>query len=109
MLEISPRLLNSGPSAYIVAQTASGRTARASEGQPMAEAKRFDMAALEAALAEMCTAAHEDVFYVGDSEGDARATIAAGLSFAWASYGYGRTKPDGTARVLHSFGDVLGL
>lgn len=49
------------------------------------------------------------VYYVGDQEQDARAAVNAGLAFAWASYGYGRVRPQGTAVILEAFRDVLGL
>jgi phosphoglycolate phosphatase len=49
------------------------------------------------------------VYYVGDQEQDARAAADAGLAFAWASYGYGRARPKGTAAVLRTFRDVLAL
>jgi len=49
------------------------------------------------------------MFYVGDSELDAQAASAAGVSFAWASYGYGAVKPKNAVKVLHLFEDVLLL
>jgi phosphoglycolate phosphatase len=50
-----------------------------------------------------------DVFYVGDQPGDAAAADAAGITFAWASYGYGRERPGNTAAALKSFSEVLLL
>lgn len=61
------------------------------------------------ACAEMEIAPAEGVWYVGDSETDHRAAAAAGLSFAWASWGYGAEEPDGCRARLDSFADVLGL
>ena len=39
-------------------------------------------------------------WYVGDTISDARATVDAGMSFAWASWGYGSERPEGTSRSL---------
>jgi len=50
-----------------------------------------------------------DVWYVGDGLVDAQAAQAAGVSFAWASYGYDSAPPPGTETVLGGFQDVLGL
>lgn len=46
---------------------------------------------------------------VGDGLVDAGAASAAGLRFAWASYGYEAVPPEGTERVLSCFEDVLDL
>jgi phosphoglycolate phosphatase len=47
-------------------------------------------------------------WYVGDKKSDADAAAAAGVRFAWASYGYGESCPDG-AVILEHFRDVLSL
>jgi HAD superfamily hydrolase (TIGR01662 family) len=49
-----------------------------------------------------------DVWYVGDLESDARAAFGAGVSFGWASYGYG-TKPEKTSGVFSEFDEILSL
>ena len=48
-------------------------------------------------------------WFVGDGVADAKASVAAGVQFAWASYGYDTVAPSGTARVLERFDEVLGL
>jgi HAD superfamily hydrolase (TIGR01662 family) len=47
-------------------------------------------------------------WYVGDKSSDSDTAAAAGVRFAWASYGYGDSCPDG-AVVLRHFRDVLFL
>jgi HAD superfamily hydrolase (TIGR01662 family) len=47
-------------------------------------------------------------WYVGDKSSDAETAAAAGVRFAWASYGYGDSRPDG-AVILKHFRDVLAL
>lgn len=44
--------------------------------------------------------------YVGDTAGDMRSTHAAGLPFAWASYGFGHDL-EGAEYILKSFNDLL--
>jgi phosphoglycolate phosphatase-like HAD superfamily hydrolase len=61
------------------------------------------------AVSELGTEAHPKVWYVGDSATDAVAAVSAGLSFAWASYGYGTEEPEGTDVVINSFVDVVDL
>jgi HAD superfamily hydrolase (TIGR01509 family) len=51
----------------------------------------------------------EDCWYVGDSPGDCQAALAAGMSFAWASWGYGADAPAGMAATLARFDDVTAL
>ena len=48
-------------------------------------------------------------WFVGDGAVDAEAAAAAGVRFAWASYGYYTEAPPGTAKVLERFEDVLQL
>ena len=48
-------------------------------------------------------------WFVGDGAVDAEAATAAGVQFAWASYGYFAEAPPCTAKVLDRFDDVLRL
>ena len=64
---------------------------------------------LLAALGDMNLAADTDIWYVGDSPQDLRAAMSAGLSFAWAAYGYCSDSLSGCDAVLHRFQDVLVL
>lgn len=61
------------------------------------------------ALKEMGREIDFHTWMVGDGTVDAEAAEAAGVQFAWASYGYETVEPAGTETVLHSFEDVLGL
>ena len=49
------------------------------------------------------------VLYVGDSPTDATAASRAGVSFAWASYGYAMECPPSASFVLESFSDLLKI
>jgi len=49
------------------------------------------------------------VVLVGDGVVDAAAATAAGIPFAWASYGYTEEPPAGTTRVVGRFVEVLDL
>ena len=60
-------------------------------------------------LEEMGRRPGEGTWFVGDGLTDAEAALAAGVPFAWASYGYEADVPPGTARVLAGFEDVLEL
>ena len=48
-------------------------------------------------------------FYVGDSDGDCEAAHRAGLSFAWASWGYDDQAPTGSDVTLKRFSEVATL
>ena len=48
-------------------------------------------------------------WFVGDGTADAGAAVAAGVPFAWASYGYDTEAPPETTRVVARFEDVLEL
>jgi HAD superfamily hydrolase (TIGR01509 family) len=51
----------------------------------------------------------EEVFYVGDLANDAQAANAAGVSLAWASYGYGTVQPKSTLVRIDNFSDIMNL
>lgn len=61
------------------------------------------------ALTQTGVNADNRVFYVGDSSTDAQAAARAGVSFAWAAYGYGTESPPGTSVVLENFSNILSL
>ena len=61
------------------------------------------------ALQQMGREADAHTWLVGDGVADAEAAAAAGVRFAWASYGYEAAPPPGAETVLHSFEDVLEL
>lgn len=61
------------------------------------------------ALAQVGVNADERVFYVGDLLTDAQAAARAGVSFAWAAYGYGTESPSETTVVLENFSNILSL
>jgi HAD superfamily hydrolase (TIGR01549 family) len=61
------------------------------------------------ALAGMNQQPEPRVFFVGDSEADATAASRAGISFAWASYGYTKDRPSSASFVLDSFSDLLKI
>jgi HAD superfamily hydrolase (TIGR01509 family) len=61
------------------------------------------------ALGEMGRHRDASVFYVGDTVNDAQAATNAGVSFAWASYGYGPERPPNPTAVLSRFSEVLDL
>lgn len=63
---------------------------------------------LQRALSHMGIAASPEVFYVGDRADDAQCASASGVSFAWASYGYGE-QPAGDSTILRNFHEVLEL
>ncbi len=48
-------------------------------------------------------------WYVGDTSSDAQATSAAGMSFAWATWGYDLTCPEGVECRLKSPGQLVEL
>ena len=62
-----------------------------------------------AALAELGEQADIRHYYVGDTSSDALCATRAGVTFAWASYGYGIVEPTTQMRVLRRFTDVLEL
>lgn len=66
-------------------------------------------ALLNQALTAMGLTASGAIYYVGDTANDGGAAQAAGLSFAWASYGYGDQCPRLATAVLREFGDVCAL
>jgi HAD superfamily hydrolase (TIGR01509 family) len=66
-------------------------------------------AGLLRALREIDVAAGPEIYYVGDLSSDAGAATRAGISFAWAAYGYGPEQPIETTATLQRFADVLKL
>ena len=64
---------------------------------------------LRAALADLGETADARHCYVGDTSSDAMCAARAGVTFAWASYGYGMVEPTAPMRVLREFKDVLSL
>jgi phosphoglycolate phosphatase-like HAD superfamily hydrolase len=61
------------------------------------------------ALEELEVVPAEDVWYIGDSSTDCEAARGAGISFAWAAYGYAADEPDGADKVIHAIQDALTL
>ena len=64
---------------------------------------------IESVLRELGRTPDAGTWVVGDGRTDAAAARAAGVRFAWASYGYETAQPPGTTKVLAGFGDVLDL
>ena len=64
---------------------------------------------LRAALARLGEAIDTRHCYVGDTCQDALCAANAGITFAWASYGYGMLKPPGKIHVLQQFAAVVEL
>jgi HAD superfamily hydrolase (TIGR01549 family) len=58
---------------------------------------------------ELNVSADGDCWYVGDTEGDGEAARRAGLSFGWASWGYGEHAPAASDLTLSRFADIAGL
>jgi len=61
------------------------------------------------ALATVGVNADEGVFYIGDLPSDAQAARAAGVSFAWAAYGYGKELPAAGTESLDDFSGIVSL
>ena len=64
---------------------------------------------LRAALAALGEVADTRHYYVGDTSKDAQCAARAGVTFAWAAYGYGSVEPSSQVRVLQRFADVVAL
>ena len=64
---------------------------------------------LRAALADLRERADTRHYYVGDTSNDAQCAARAGVTFVWASYGYGMVQPATQIRVLQRFADVVAL
>ena len=64
---------------------------------------------IHVALQRMCREAGPRTWFAGDGAVDAKAARAAGLSFAWASYGYEAEPPPGTNLILARLDDLLEL
>lgn len=71
------------------------------------KARKPSPAPLTFALGRIGVARDRDVYYVGDQAVDADAAKAAGVSFAWASYGYGGDMASVSGIVLKAFSEVL--
>lgn len=61
------------------------------------------------ALKDMKVDPAPHVWYVGDSEVDSQSARSAGVSFAWASYGYSPIRPIDANVFLRSLDDLLAL
>ena len=96
---VVPLLESTGISRYFTA-TATPRPGLPAKPQPHG---------IRWALQEMGREADAETWFVGDGGADAGAAQAAGVQFAWASYGYEREPPSGAAAVLECFEDVLRL
>lgn len=82
--------------------------------EPFFRAKEFaarkpSPRALIDALATLGQQACPRHYYVGDTTQDASCARRAGVSFAWARYGYGNLAPDEYDQVLGKFTDVTKL
>ena len=64
---------------------------------------------VRAALADLGETADKRHYYVGDTATDALCAANAGVTFAWASYGYGIVVPTAGMKVLQQFADVVSL
>ena len=92
-----PMLKGAGLAAHFAAVVHAGNCrARKPSAGPILKALEF--LGIEAA---------STVFYVGDRHIDARAASSAGVSFAWAAYGYEAERPDGLDVTLNRFSDLL--
>jgi HAD superfamily hydrolase (TIGR01549 family) len=58
---------------------------------------------------ELEVKAGSDCWYIGDTDGDCTAARRAGLSFAWASWGYGEHTPAGADLRLTSISAIASL
>lgn len=73
------------------------------------KARKPSPLAFSAAAAALGLSPKDRVIYVGDRDVDARTAWAAGVPFAWASYGYGTNPPDGDHTPIRQFSEVLDL
>lgn len=96
---VTPLLQSTGLEGYIAA-TATPRPGVLAKPKPHG---------IRRVLHETGRAADARTWFVGDGAVDAEAAAAAGVQFAWASYGYYTEAPPGMAKVLKRFDDVLQL
>lgn len=96
---VTPLLQSTGLEGYIAA-TATPRPGVLAKPKPHG---------IRRVLHETGRAADSRTWFVGDGAVDAEAAAAAGVQFAWASYGYYTEAPPGMAKVLKRFDDVLQL
>lgn len=61
------------------------------------------------ALEELHNVPDDTVYYIGDSITDCQAAKAAGITFVFASYGYGKSDPNQVDIIITSFDEVLLL
>ena len=66
-------------------------------------------AGIKAVLSQLSVPTDQGVWYVGDVPGDRDAARKAGVSFAWASWGYCEDQPKDIDQPLKSFREVLTL
>jgi len=71
--------------------------------------RKPDPAPILAVLAELGVEPDRSIWYAGDTATDAVAAERAGISFAWASYGYGDSAPPTAAMKLSAFRDLVEL
>lgn len=64
---------------------------------------------LISAIEDMGMKPSKDIFYVGDTNPDYQSALEAGMSFVWASYGYGDVSMANSTHVLTSFKELLEL
>ena len=96
---VRPLLASTGIGAYVEA-IATPRPGVPAKPQPHGVAR---------VLGELSRTAGAGTWFVGDGRTDAAAAQAAGVRFAWASYGYETEAPPGTDKVLARFEDTLEL
>ena len=72
-------------------------------------AKKSGPLPLLTALADLGETADARHYYIGDTSTDAKCAFLAGVSFAWASYGYGKVETSSQIKVLRKFSDVVSL
>ena len=96
---VRPLLQSTGLESYLAA-TATPRPGVPAKPQPHG---------IRRVLQEMDREADARTWFVGDGAVDGEAAEAAGVQFAWASYGYETEMPRGTVKVLECFNDVLQL
>lgn len=72
-------------------------------------ARKPSPSSLLTALSDLGETSDRRHCYVGDTAADAGCAARAGVTFAWASYGYGVVEPTTQMKVLREFRDVLSV